>query len=30
MTVWIATMCRGCLLAFQDGFHLYGRCGLRL
>ena len=30
MTVWISSFCRGCLMAFHDGLHLYGRSGLRM
>ena len=29
MTVWFASFCKGCLMAFHDGMHLYGRSGLR-
>jgi len=29
MTVWIASFCKGCLMAFHDGLSLYGRAGCR-
>ncbi len=29
MTVWFTSFCKGCLMAFHDGMHLYGRSGLR-
>ena len=29
MTAWMAMLCKGCLMAFHDGMHLYGRSGLR-
>ena len=29
MTLWIGNFCKGFLMAFHDGMHLYGRSGLR-
>ena len=29
MTMWIAGLCKACLMAFHDGLGLYGQSGLR-